>query len=131
MKMQEAFDRMVRGLAGQGWEQSLHSRWKATDGTPMCAYRSPNGHRCAVGHLLTDEEAAYADRDGIGCAPLGVAGFSYRDAAPAWLRDPAMLNMLAVAQNCHDGARIPHRMRAGFVALAERFDLVWPEDVPR
>lgn len=47
---QEAFNIMVRGLAAQGWAQSKDPV------SGYCKYRGPNGVKCAVGHLISDEE---------------------------------------------------------------------------
>lgn len=47
MTKQEAFTKAYLALKTQGK--------KSLDG-PFCAYRGENGTRCAVGHLLTDED---------------------------------------------------------------------------
>lgn len=44
MNLQEAFDTMVRKV----WEQNRPSTWD----NGVCAYRGPNGTKCAVGHLI-------------------------------------------------------------------------------
>jgi hypothetical protein len=49
MTKQEMFDKVVAGLASQGFARSL-----AMDGT--CAYRGEGGLRCAAGWLLSDED---------------------------------------------------------------------------
>ena len=46
MNKQEAFDKALFGIRAQGG-------WSFA-GT--CLYRSPNGRRCAIGHLLEDSE---------------------------------------------------------------------------
>lgn len=47
MTNQEAFDRVVNHLRQQ--------KAKSLNPDTSCAYRSPEGHRCAVGVLITDE----------------------------------------------------------------------------
>ena len=54
-KEQEVFDKVIKHLRAQGersWDPSTH----------MCRYRDDCGRACAVGILMTDEEAADADR---------------------------------------------------------------------
>lgn len=48
MQLQEIFNTAVSGILVQGR--------KATDGTGMCTLRGWDGTRCAVGHLIKDED---------------------------------------------------------------------------
>ena len=50
MERQEAYDKAVAGLASQGFRPS-------TDGS-TCQYITEGGERCAVGWLMTAEQAA-------------------------------------------------------------------------
>ncbi len=47
MTNQEAFDYVAKALIAQG-KKSVNGR--------SCVYRSPDGCKCAAGHLITDEE---------------------------------------------------------------------------
>lgn len=49
MNIQEIFNKVVKGLASQGFKPS-YSR-----ATGKCMYRSHEGLKCAVGHLISDE----------------------------------------------------------------------------
>jgi hypothetical protein len=48
MNKQEAFDTACRGIIAQGK--------KSADETGSCLYRSKDGCKCAIGHLIPDEE---------------------------------------------------------------------------
>lgn len=46
---QEMFDISYRGLASQGWENSINS-------SGSCSYRGINGLKCAIGWLIPDDK---------------------------------------------------------------------------
>lgn len=48
MNLQEAFNKMYLGLAGQKFEKSVSDRNR-------CQYRGVEGRKCAIGHLISDE----------------------------------------------------------------------------
>lgn len=54
-RYQELFDRAVQGILTQGCPSFLVEK---SYGIPSggCAYRGVNGSKCAIGHLLTDEQ---------------------------------------------------------------------------
>lgn len=52
-KRQDIFNRSVKGLASQNFKQSVTV-------TGSCKYRGPDGLKCAIGHLVTDEQIAQA-----------------------------------------------------------------------
>jgi hypothetical protein len=119
MSVQDAFNQIVRGLAAQSWRPSI-----SRSGT--CAYRGANGRACAVGHLLPDEVANRLDED------LPGHGISIGNAARRHLINvpESMLDFLQDAQVAHDDAYANGScMYGNFLALAERHDLQWPEDV--
>lgn len=60
---QETFEIVWNGLKAQGFERSLMRG--------NCAYRGPNGAKCAAGHLIPDDEYS-ADMEGRHC--LAIAG---------------------------------------------------------
>ena len=51
MDNQEAFNKMMEGLASQDWERSMGT----IRGEHQCAYRGDGGKRCAFGWLIPDE----------------------------------------------------------------------------
>ncbi len=56
MTPQEAFDKVVRGLASQGWRQSTSTLRPA-----YCAYNGKDGCHCAVGWLIEGIKLTTAD----------------------------------------------------------------------
>lgn len=118
---QEVFNISVRGLAAQGWMQSVGS---AVTNAGSCVYASSSlGRRCAVGHLLTDEEAAFADRRGIAVDSV----MSLLPEVRARLGEHARL--LRHLQRAHDSAITNVEMRGSFERAAHFFGLEWPEGV--
>lgn len=109
---QEAFDRVVRGLAAQGWERSVSER-----GT--CLYRGPEGRKCAAGHLIPDDlydpamETWAAARQEVRCALPTVSD------GPGFVRD---------MQVAHDHPE--KTLKEDFRDLAASHELTWPADVP-
>lgn len=112
MDKQEAFDKMIRGLSAQGWQQSLGPK-----GGPV--YSSPEGLCCAIGHLITQKEASEGD------ALLRTVGdlFPYLDADEC--------NFLIDCQDAHDMADNSAEVYVAFCHLLIDHALVWPEDVPK
>lgn len=49
MSLQEVFDKICTAVIAQG-KRSINSS------TGLCLYRGPDNTKCAVGHLLTDEQ---------------------------------------------------------------------------
>lgn len=57
LSKQEIFDISYKGLASQGFEQSLRCNIYGTnDNEPNYAYRGDGGRKCAIGWLIPDEE---------------------------------------------------------------------------
>jgi hypothetical protein len=52
--LQSLFNKAYRGLAKQGFKKSVK-------GNGTCVYRSVNGMKCAIGHLISDKVATAAD----------------------------------------------------------------------
>ena len=113
-RCQEWFNTMVRGLAAQGWKQAI-------DAAGICAYRTSDGLRCAVGHLLDEDRAnrlcgSIAELDMI--ADLGLCDISYFE-----------YEFLRQAQLKHDSKDVS-TMKQRFQNLGMEYRLTWPEDVP-
>lgn len=120
MTLQEAFDIMVTRTYAQG-------RQSYEPGVG-CVYRGSDGLKCAVGHLLTDEQIAkYSIR------PCQLAGFLPESLASELVSGPSGLTrgLLAAMQAAHDDSRDPHYFRPDFIrksrAVAARFGLTMPE----
>lgn len=99
---QAIFDRVAAALIAQGR--------KSADGTGTCLYRGPDGLRCGVGHIMSDDAAARA------CDAQGDQ--TQVNVLPSELLDPALdyrladrtdrrekqLDFLQSMQNAHDNA---------------------------
>ena len=110
MTIQEMFDKAVRGLAGQGWRRSA-----AEYGG--CMYHSPNGDRCAWGHVDpegTKGQSMYVS--GLARAGTGIAGQLTNDE----------LTFVEAIQRAHDFGPVSE-MPLRFKRLGERYGLAWPE----
>lgn len=118
MERQEAFEKAVRGLAGQGWERSV-----TTQEGPytQCCYRGDGGRKCAIGHLIPDEDYSPRMEGGAITWPqvLETCGLSSADRGFA-------VDM----QIAHDRAESPEGMLRNYREFAEQYDLTWPADVP-
>lgn len=109
---QEIFDIAYRGLAAQGFKQSL------TPNGESCAYRGEHGRKCAVGFLLDDEAYTYAF-EGVSAANPGVLRRArISNALSAFARD---------LQKCHDLNPCPSDMSVGLVRFASRHGLTIPQ----
>ena len=111
MTRQEMFDQVVRGLAAQGFEQSL-------DYGGTCAYQSPEGKRCAAGLLLTDAElaAVHPNYEGNNVYHLKDSGL---------FPERLEVEFVTALQVAHDypGSGTPEGMRQKFLELADTWSL--------
>lgn len=115
MTEQEAFTKAVVGLRAQGFEKAM-----AAYNNYSCAYAAKDGKKCAVGQLLTKEEAFFMEGKSID-AILRV--WPERIPSLAGL-DPMFLGRL---QSAHDSANEPKDMELNLRMLAERRGLTYPE----
>ncbi len=53
LTIHEIANKVVLGLAGQGWRRSIRN--EAFGSLPRCAYRGAEGMKCAVGHVIPDD----------------------------------------------------------------------------
>lgn len=95
MEAQEIFDTVATHLFNQGQRCAIKS--KTSPGTMSCVYRGPNGTKCAVGALLSDEDyRAKMDDDGM-TAEMLIHSFKH---LPTWfIRQNGLLTSL---QRVHD-----------------------------
>jgi hypothetical protein len=114
---QEIFDHAVRHMAEQG------ERCVDRFGSGDCVYRGPSpGTACALGALLTDEEATKVlekNRNGASAHGLLDCGLLPQRLIPH-------IDLCAALQRVHDAAAerpLPPRALAELASIADRFDL--------
>lgn len=112
---QEQFNIAVRGIAAQGWKQSVNAEGDT------CRYRGEDGMKCAVGHLIPDE--FYQGRFDARTVPVDdvLDELGVNDGASV-----AFLKELQMAHDCPDNEVCMRRRLQRFAAA---FDLTTPEDV--
>ena len=128
MTRQEMFEKSVRGLASQGYRQSRTVQGAGQPGEHVrCAYNGKLDDgtecHCAWGWVDPDIPASYQFNSvsTLYYEKIGVAGtLSGEDRF--WALD---------LQACHDAAVTPDQMVKNLRVLAARFNLQWPDDVPR
>lgn len=116
MNKQQIFDKIVAGLASQGFKQSVDM----SDGG-MCVYRGPDGLKCAVGWLIPDEEYS-----------KGLEGYSVENntvAKAAGLKGSAQWEFTARIQEIHDNYDHPEVMKGLLRDFAIREKLKIPEEL--
>lgn len=60
MTNQEAFDLVLDGIRGQGYQRAT---MRGNDGKAYCCYFADNGNRCAIGHLLPEDTKEWVTND--------------------------------------------------------------------
>lgn len=121
---QDLFNRAVAGLAAQGFTRAVNSYGG-------CRYRADNGKRCALGHLIPDDQYSVEIEGGFSAAArIVVPGLSAMVDRDGW-------NFLSELQEAHDNARTknefgeqiddPESMKANLAALAAKYHLDVPE----
>jgi hypothetical protein len=114
---QDVYDFVVRHLLRQGRPSVEHPGTLSS----RCLYRSPDGLKCAVGCLLTDEEATPA-----------IEGFRAVEILPGRLR--AHVDLLCDLQSAHDALNcgrwpdLPARLR--YTAIAHNLSPAVLDEVP-
>lgn len=118
-RIQEWFEKMVRGLAKQGWLQAL------TSNGSRCSYRTANGMACAIGQIIPDNapcitgnQTAHWLKEAGRLKDLGLGDISDEE-----------LYFLREAQGAHDDNLTPVRIKLAFTRMGERLRLAWPSDV--
>lgn len=121
MDKQAAYDKACSGLKGQNFERSLalDMRGQPTGG---CAYIGKDGMRCAIGHLLKDDE------DGMGFTEienhLGIEdSIGVQMQLEVDEQDFDTIRFLSKLQDCHDGAETPDQMKASLETFAFKNNL--------
>ena len=116
MSLQEIHDIIKQGLESQQWQQSL-DKWN------RCMYRSKNGRKCAVGHILPDE---FYTKHIEGLQLDGVL-FKSRKCKPFFAglntHNDDKISFLYEMQDCHDRNNSPSRMKREFEDISNRYRL--------
>lgn len=109
---QSLFDTMVNGLASQGFVRSK-------DHDNCCVYRSPDGLKCAVGHLIPDDKYVLEMDHGIDYwlgDVMGVIGLA-----------ADFYDLLVETRFAHDTSIWPDQMKLKLRKIAAKFELQVPE----
>lgn len=122
MTDQEIFDTVYLGLKAQGFNRSKDSDSNA------CMFRGPNGLKCAVGLLLSDEDVK---RNGnYGYSTLGLTWETRRKLGldARRLRNSMKVNdYLIELQIAHDKSYTPGEMKDNLKLVANKRGLTVPE----
>ena len=118
--MQRAFDTMYRGLAKQGWRQSVDPTSSMT-----CLYDGGNGLACALGQLGVTGESDEQSQ----C----LGDYLLMSELPEYIRfhlqrGTLVWDLLVESQEAHDGNHAPEAMRDEFHIIAEKYSLSIPEE---
>lgn len=111
--IQNWFNTAVAGLAVQGFERSL-----AEGGS--CAFRGVEGRKCAIGHLISDEQLNALKA----CRWDEPPAFNVRREITKNEKEDVFLGRL---QLCHDYSVTANSMKENLVALAEDNGLTIPD----
>lgn len=107
MTPQETFDTVVAALRKQG----VHSK----DGD-LCVYRGPHGMKCAVGHLIPDEQYDQSfEKETVEAIYYKVPALAQHD-----------YNLLARLQSIHD-CHPPSEWEREWSCVADDFGLTYKE----
>jgi hypothetical protein len=115
MEAQEIFETVWNHFVVGGAPRSYDET--RTNGT--CLYRGPNGSKCAVGVLLTDNEYSL-DMDGSIGGDTDVGSLARRGALPGRLM--GHIPLLAALQAHHDDAMSDFDLRARLATFAANND---------
>lgn len=101
MKKQEIFNKCLNGLRNQDWRRSR--------GTLSCLYQSGNGDRCAIGHLLSDEELEYVKKRNLNSMPVKdiidqVPSFCEKIYSDTDEKPSDIVDLLELLQDWHDNS---------------------------
>jgi hypothetical protein len=134
---QDVFTAAVLGLAAQGFMRSMEAPEGCTwdddaqafldvDGdanSAECLYRGPDGMKCAVGVLMTDE-AYKPEMEHTGVSSV----IRNYEKVRALFSEEVLndVNFFSDLQGCHDDGTTPQAMQDNLKGFAKKYDLVWP-----
>lgn len=126
MTEQEIFDAAVNGLAKQGFERSV-----GTHNNGACAYRGEFGMKCAIGHVLSDEDLQTKNGSYEGTLRELPERAKHRlgiEVLDTEVLDTPRFNFLCQLQMAHDGAvDTPTYMKKELQWFAAKHNLTIPE----
>lgn len=120
---QEQFTRAYLGLAKQGFARSSTSK----HATATCLYRGPEGRKCAVGHLIDDDEFI-ENTNSMGVYGL-IQDMCCREDVHMYTYGRKEINFLSDLQTVHDSGFTPEKMQAELSKFAEAQGLEIPQSV--
>jgi len=120
-RIQEWFDKMVRGLANQNWFQAL------TFGGDRCTYRGPNHMACAIGQIIPDNAPCIASNRAI----ISMNEFNRTQDLGLGEISKEEINFLIDAQAAHDEDWERGKMKSNFIKLGKKNNLTWPQEIPQ
>ena len=112
--IQELFDKMWKGLEGQGWKKSATSEGG-------CTYDNGAGLRCAVGHCIPQKRTRNRLDNFSTSSIKGLAS-----SGKVVIESPKVLQFLTDAQSAHDDVYNCKRRKERFTWLAEEYNLTIP-----
>lgn len=134
-RKQELFNIAWRGLKSQGFQQSvlrnedgtpkMYTSWTGEE-TAICAYRDPQGRKCAVGWMIPDEKYS-PDLENRLASYETVRVAAGLVASNDWDEEPQFARQL---QHVHDSksSNTPEKMEARLRLFAATRDLDIPQD---
>ncbi len=114
MTRQEMLHKMVAGMESQGWVKSC-----LRGNEDLCVYRGDEGRKCAVGHLISDEE--YDANMEITSNGIEELNYEYD------LFNDEDIYFLEECQTAHDNTDSPEERKREFRELAKIYKLKWPK----
>lgn len=124
---QKAFNTAYHGLAAQGFERSMGPSRTKGDADQRCAYRAPDGKRCALGYMIPD--AIYSPKiEGYGPARLPDAFWDYIGGKRSENAHEISSDekFLADLQRAHDESITPDTMKFALAKFARQYGLTIP-----
>ena len=125
MNNQEFYNKSIEGLAAQGFQQSSEIGGE-------CLYRGPNGLKCAIGVVVTDEQisqaaeiAAQQDPSRAQTALETREGFTSSAFEPLFPDVSPML--MSTLQSAHDIYSVPLKRLQGLKSAGKDFGLEIPK----
>jgi len=121
MNTKQVFDKIVSGLASQGWQRSV-------DGS-ACRYRNSNGLKCAAGWIIPDE---LYNRKIEGMSFLAAISSNHLDFRWLGLGDHSnnsVVDLVCVCQHAHDMTNRPEDLVDRLIQIAKSFKLNLPEEL--
>jgi len=118
MNRQEIFTKAYLGLASQGFIRAVD------EDEQVCAYRTENGLKCAIGHCISDELYS-SDLEGETPCPSYEKQFRHALGLTTQLTGEDLF-FLSSLQDCHDSVDNPEEMKLNLEEFARGHSLEVP-----